>query len=204
HMQKEIKAGISEKELALIFEVFCLQNGAEAMAFDPIVAFGPNSAMPHYRSQDVPLCKGDIVLIDIGVVREKYHSDMTRVHFFQGADPEMQRLYAIARKAQRKALEHCRPGVRVGMLDEAARDVLRDEGVEELFVHSLGHGIGLETHEYPRIKATGESKDMHLEVGMAITVEPGLYIPGKGGVRYEDTVVITPNGYRNFYPEDDA
>ncbi len=199
-----LKVGVTEKQISKGFEIFCLEQGADGLAFEPIIAFGKNSAMPHYRSQEVPLCKGDIVLIDIGVVREKYHSDMTRVHFFQGADPEMERLYDIARRAQRKALGHCRPGVRVGMLDEAAREVMREEGVEELFVHSLGHGIGLETHEHPRIKATGDAKDMHLEVGMVITIEPGLYIPGKGGVRYEDTVVITADGYRNFYPEKHA
>lgn len=196
-----LKVGVTEHAVSKGFEIFCLENGADGLAFEPIIAFGENSAMPHYRSQKVPLSKGDTVLIDIGVVREKYHSDMTRVHFFQGTDAELERLYAIAKESQKAALAHCKPGVRVGMLDEAARSVMQRENVEELFVHSLGHGIGLETHEFPRIRYDGAAKDVLLETGMVITVEPGLYIPGKGGVRYEDTVVVTANGYDNFYPE---
>jgi Xaa-Pro aminopeptidase len=191
---------VVEKELAKRFEIFCLENGAEGLSFSPIIAFGPNSAMPHYRSQDAQLKKGDVVLIDIGVVCDGYHSDMTRVLFFEQEDPYLSKLYEIVKRAQHSALQMCRPGTKMGQLDRAARSVMKEEGVEELFIHSLGHGIGLEVHEFPRIKFDGEDKDVVLETGMVFTVEPGLYVPGTGGVRYEDTILITDAGYENFYP----
>ncbi len=193
--------GITEKEISKRFEIFCLTEGGEGLAFESIIAFGAHSSMPHYRSaDDTPLCSGDIVLIDIGVVVENYHSDMTRVLFYKNADSELQRLYAINKAAHQAALDLCRPGVAMGMLDRAARDVMAKAGVESLFLHSLGHGIGLETHEFPRIKYDGEDKDVILQPGMIFTIEPGLYVSGKGGVRYEDTVMITETGCENFYP----
>ncbi len=201
HINTLLKVGITEKEVAKSFEIFCLQNGADGLSFESIIAFGSNGSMPHYRSQNVPLKEGDAVLIDIGVVLDSYHSDMTRVVFFKKEDPYLAKLYAIAKRAQKAALAFCLPGSTFKQLDLAAREVMKQEGVEELFVHSLGHGIGLETHEYPRIKYDNEDKDVVLESGMVFTVEPGLYVPGVGGVRYEDTVVVTANGYENFYPE---
>ena len=195
-----LKKGIKEKEVAKGFEIFCLEKGADSLSFDPIIAFGSNSAMPHYRSQNVALREGDIVLVDIGVVVDQYHSDMTRVLFYKKEDPVLSQLYQIVQRAQKQALALCRPGMKLGQLDVAAREVFRQEKVEDLFVHSLGHGIGLETHEFPRLKHDGEDKDLLLEQGMVFTVEPGLYLPGKGGVRYEDTIVITSKGYENFYP----
>jgi Xaa-Pro aminopeptidase len=200
-LRKALKKGVTEKELATRFEIFCLENGAERLAFEPIIAFGKNGAMPHYRSQNVKLKDGDAVLIDIGVVLNNYHSDMTRVVFYKKEDPYIRHLYDIVKRAQMSALKLCRPGTKFKELDLAARKIMREEGVEDLFVHSLGHGIGLETHEYPRIKFDNEDKDVVLESGMVFTVEPGLYVPGKGGVRYEDTIVITPTGYANFYPD---
>ena len=200
-LRKSLKKGVMEKELSKRFEIFCLEHGADRLSFEPIIAFGKNGAMPHYRSQNAKLKEGDAVLIDIGVVLDNYHSDMTRMVFYKKEDPDIRRLYDITRRAQMAALKLCRPGVTFKELDVAAREVMRQEGVEELFVHSLGHGIGLETHEYPRIKFDNEDKDVILESGMVFTVEPGLYVPGKGGVRYEDTIAITPKGYTNFYPE---
>lgn len=194
-----LKVGVTEKEIAKGFEIFCLTKGADRLAFDPIIAFGKNSAMPHYKPQEIPLKKGDVVLIDIGVVLHHYHSDMTRVIVDCQENPSLHALYEIVQKAQRKALEICRPGTTFGQLDQAVRDHFRQENVEKLFVHSLGHGIGLATHEFPRIKWDGEDKDVSIEPGMVFTVEPGLYLPGVGGVRYEDTIVITENGYENFY-----
>ncbi|MBS0620743.1 MAG: aminopeptidase P family protein [Verrucomicrobia bacterium] len=194
-----LKEGITERQLAKAFEIFCLEKGADGPAFEPIIAFGKNSAMPHYRSADVSLKKGDTVLIDIGTTVAHYRSDMTRVLFFGQADPEIQRLYEITERAQKSALACALPGVALKELDLAARAVFKEEKVEELFLHSLGHGIGLETHEFPRIKWDNADKDVLLEKGMVITVEPGLYLPGKGGVRYEDTIVITEKGHENFY-----
>jgi Xaa-Pro aminopeptidase len=203
YIRSQLITGIAEKELARRFEIFCLQNGGEGLAFEPIIAFGPHSAMPHYRSGNTALRSGDIVLIDIGVVVDRYHSDMTRVLFFEKADPELEKLHRINKAAHDAALQLCRPGVAVGALDRAARDVMAQHGVESLFVHSLGHGIGLETHEPPRIKWDGEDKDLLLASGMVITIEPGLYRSGKGGVRFEDTILITESGYENFYPENE-
>jgi Xaa-Pro aminopeptidase len=197
-----LKKGIKEQELSKRFEIFCLECGADRLSFDPIIAFGPNSAMPHYRSQDTRLKEGDVVLIDIGISVDSYHSDMTRVLFYKKENAYLRRLYEIAKRAQQSALKLCRPGVKVKQLDMAARQVMCEEKVEDLFIHSLGHGIGLEVHEYPRIKFDGEDKDVELKSGMVFTIEPGLYVPNIGGVRYEDTILITPTGHKNFYPAD--
>lgn len=199
-IRASLKKGIKEKELSKHFEIFCLERGADRLSFEPIIAFGPNSAMPHYRSQETRLKEGDIVLIDIGLSVDNYHSDMTRVLFYKKENPYLRRLYEIAQRAQKSALKLCRPGVKIQQLDMAARQVMCEENVEDLFVHSLGHGIGLEVHEFPRIKFDSEDKDVVLEKGMVFTVEPGLYVPNIGGVRYEDTVLITPTGHKNFYP----
>jgi Xaa-Pro aminopeptidase len=196
----KLHVGVKEKELSKAFEIFCLEQGADGLSFEPIIAFGANSAMPHYRSQATPLKEGDLVLIDIGLVLNRYHSDMTRVFFYKQENNELKRFYQIAQQAQKAALQLCRPGAIVKELDIAARHVMKEEGVEDLFLHSLGHGIGLETHEFPRLKCTSEDKDVVLESGMVITIEPGLYLPGLGGVRYEDTIIITPSGHENLYP----
>ncbi len=195
----ELKTGIAEREVAKRFEIFCLERGAEGLAFEPIIAFGANSAMPHHRSGKACLKEREIALIDIGVVLDSYCSDMTRVVFHGQEEPRLKQLYEITRRAQKSALSLCRPGSLFKELDEAVRAVFREEKVEELFVHSLGHGIGLETHEFPRIKYDGEDGNVVLAPGMVFTVEPGLYVPGLGGVRYEDTIVITEKGYENFY-----
>lgn len=201
-IRASLKKGIKEKELSKQFEIFCLERGADCLSFEPIVAFGPNSAMPHYRSQNTQLKEGDIVLIDIGISVDNYHSDMTRVLFDKKTNAYLRRLYEITKRAQQSALKLCRPGVKIKQLDLAARQVMSEEKVEDLFIHSLGHGVGLEVHEFPRIKFDGEDKDVELKSGMVFTLEPGLYVPNIGGVRYEDTVLITPTGHKNFYPSD--
>ncbi len=199
YIRRKLKEGISEKELALEFEIFCLKNGAEKLAFDPIIAFGENSAYPHYRAGKIRLKKGDIVLLDLGIVVDHYHSDMTRTVFFGKPDSRLLLLDAVVRKAHGAALKICKPGTKIGDLDLAARKVIEKAGLQNLIQHSLGHGIGLETHEYPRIKYQGEDGSAQLEEHMVITIEPGLYMPGVGGVRYEDTLMITRTGYNNFY-----
>jgi Xaa-Pro aminopeptidase len=199
HVRRSLKVGITEKELALSFEIFCRKHGAEKLAFDPIIAFGKNSAYPHYRAGNAKLKKGEIVLIDIGVVVDHYHSDMTRTVFFGKADPRLILLDSVVKKAHAVAIALCKSGAKVGDLDKAARQVIQEAGLQELILHSLGHGIGLETHEFPRIKFQGEDHDAVLREGMVITIEPGLYLPGTGGIRHEDTIVITAKGYNNFY-----
>lgn len=200
HTRKLIKVGITEEQLALEFKLFGLKQGAECVGFEPIIAFGANSAFPHYRSGKVKLKEGDLILMDLGLVVDQYHSDMTRVTHFGKIEPLLKKIYTVVRKAHAAALKLCRPGVALGELDLAARKEMRKEDLESYFVHTLGHGVGLEIHEFPRISATGKDRDFILQEGMAITIEPGLYIPGKGGVRWEDTIIITTKGYENLYP----
>jgi Xaa-Pro aminopeptidase len=201
HILGLIKTGVTEKFLALEFEIFCRRKGAEKLAFDPIIAFGEKSAMPHSSPSDGRLKKNDVILIDIGLVLNGYRSDMTRTVFHGEADPFLKKWYEIVKNAQKAALELCRPGISVKEVDEAATKVMAKEKASEYILHSLGHGIGLEVHESPRISASREDKDLLLQMGMVITIEPGLYFPKKGGVRYEDTIAITAKGYENFYPE---
>jgi Xaa-Pro aminopeptidase len=202
YIQQILCEGISEKEVAKKFAIFCLEKGAEGLAFEPIIAFGENSAMPHHRAGERRLQAGDVVLIDIGVIVHQYHSDMTRVLFFGEKDPLIAGWLDLVRQASNIALELCRPGTKIGELDKAVREFFRKEGVESYFVHSLGHGIGLEIHESPKVRYKGEDSDVVLAPGMAFTIEPGLYLPGKGGVRYEDTIVITQDGFLNLFPHD--
>jgi Xaa-Pro aminopeptidase len=199
HIRRSLKTGITEKELALSFELFCRKHGAEKLSFDPIIAFGKNSAYPHYRAGNVKLKKDQLVLIDIGVVVDHYHSDMTRTIFFGKPDPRLILLETVVKQAHAAALALCKNGTKIGELDKAARNVIQKAGLQELILHSLGHGVGLEIHEFPQLKYRGEDQNLILREGMVITIEPGLYLPGTGGIRYEDTIVITPKGYTNFY-----
>lgn len=202
HICSLLKVGITEKELSKEFEVFCLQQGADGLAFEPIIAFGKNSAMPHYHSQNVALQSKDPILIDIGVVVDRYHSDMTRVVFFEKPHLRLSYLYQLVKQAQKAALDLCVPGTTLAELDLATREIFKKHDLESFFVHSLGHGIGLKTHEFPRISYQGKEAQVVLQKNMVVTIEPGLYLPDIGGVRYEDMVLITEEGYRFFYPID--
>ncbi len=200
YLKKSLKVDITEREIATLFELFCLERGAEKVGFEPIVAFGKNSAFPHYRAGAGRLKKGDVVLLDLGVVVNHYHSDMTRTLFFGRPDPRLVIFEAAVKEAHDAALLQCRPGVKVGELDRISRRVIEKAGLESYLAHTLGHGVGLEIHEFPRLKEKGEDHDVLLQEGMVITIEPGLYWPGVGGIRYEDTIVITRTGYENWYP----
>jgi Xaa-Pro aminopeptidase len=193
------KEGISELECASELEIFWKKRGSKGVAFDPIIAFGPNSSMPHYHAGEKKLKKGDAVLIDIGVDFNHYRSDMTRVIFFGGGpDSRLLEVHGIVQKAQDAALALCKPGATLGQLDKAARDLISTYGYADKFTHSLGHGIGLDTHEYPTVKNSPPFADISLIKGMVITIEPGIYLPGIGGVRIEDTIVITEHGHENL------
>ena len=181
------------------YEIFCRRNGAQKLAFDPIICFGKNSAEPHHQPDATALKINDIVLMDIGVVFDNYHSDLTRVIFFGQGDPLLEEFYDVTKKASQAALELCRPGTALKELDLAARKVLKEAGYEEYFLHALGHGIGLETHELFIIKYNGKDKDLILKPDMLLTIEPGIYKNGIGGVRYEDMILITGSGYENLY-----
>lgn len=193
-----LKEGITEADLAIELEIFWKRRGSQAIAFDPIIAFGTNSSMPHYRVGQHKLKKGESILIDIGVNLAHYHSDMTRVVFFGEPDPKIVAIYEIVRKAQEKALDLCKPGTPIADLDACARESISQAGYGENFTHSLGHGVGLEIHELPMIRNQKESVLPKLEEGMVITVEPGIYLPGIGGVRIEDTIAITKEGHENL------
>jgi Xaa-Pro aminopeptidase len=195
-----LEEGISEKEAAVEFQTFCLKNGASGFSFEPIVAFGENSAYPHHRASDTKLKNNQIVLIDVGAIFDRYCGDMTRVFFFGHPDPELKRMEQIVRRSWQKAAAAVRPGVKLGEIDRIVREEFRKDGVESLYVHSLGHGIGLDAHEYPRIHEKGEDKDAVFKKGMVFTIEPGLYKPGLGGIRLEDTFVVTEKGAESFYP----
>lgn len=194
----QLKEGISEIELASELEIFWKRRGAKGPAFEPIIAFGANSSMPHYRAGSARLKKGDCVLIDIGVNLHHYNSDMTRVVFFGKPSPKMLEIYSVVQQAQQAALNLCRPGTPIGELDQTARKVMANYGYEEYFTHSLGHGIGLEVHEWPLLRNSLPYKDLPLAEGMAITIEPGIYLPNIGGIRIEDTILITSHGHENL------
>ncbi len=195
-----LQEGISEEELALEFEIFCRKKSASGMSFEPIIAFGENSAYPHYRAGKTRLQANQIVLVDVGAVVDHYHADMTRVHFFGKIDPDLAHLVEIVRTAQKKAVAQVKPGALIKDLDQVVRNEFDKANVKRLYIHSLGHGVGLQGHEYPLIRIDSPDQDVALKPGMVFTIEPGLYQPGLGGVRIEDTVLVTENGCENFYP----
>jgi len=182
-----LRAGRTEREVARELESRMLDHGAAGPSFESIVATGANSAVPHHRPTDAVLTRGDLVKLDFGALVDGYHSDMTRT-FVLGAPSDWQRevydLVAAAQAAGRAAL---RPGAAVRDVDAAARGVVEAAGRGDEFLHGLGHGVGLEIHEAPALAKTGEGR---LSAGMAVTVEPGVYLAGKGGVRIEDTLVV--------------
>ncbi len=193
-----LKEGITESELAFELEFFWKKKGAKRLAFDPIIAFGANSSMPHYRAGETALMPGMSVLIDIGVVWKHYHSDLTRVVFFGDPPPQIKEIYAVVEESKQQALAICKPGRLIKELDLAARQLIASKGYGEYFIHSLGHGLGLEIHEPPTLHTKGPFSDKPLQSGMVITIEPGIYLPDIGGVRLEDTILLTADGYDNL------
>ncbi|MCH9630165.1 MAG: Methionine aminopeptidase 1, mitochondrial [Chlamydiia bacterium] len=196
YAKTKLKPGVTEIEVAKAFEIYALKYGAEKLSFETIVAFGANSAMPHHRSGTKKLKVTDCVLIDAGLMVDNYASDMTRFFFQKNTNKEMKKIYAIVREIHNEVLQMIKPGVKVKSLDDLATKITKKHGYKT--VHALGHGVGLEVHESPRISVS--AKDAHvLEENMVITIEPGIYVPSLGGVRYEDMVLVTKNGYKNFY-----
>lgn len=187
-----IRAGMSEVEVALEIEAHMRKAGAEALSFDTVVASGPRSAMAHGVATGRIIEEGDIVTLDFGAVYEGYHADMTRTVAVGDPGEEMTRVYHAVLEAQLRALDVIRAGVNARDVDAAARTVLEGHGLAEYFVHSLGHGVGLVIHEGPTLSPRSEDV---LEPGMAVTVEPGVYLPGTGGVRIEELVIVTESGY---------
>ena len=183
--------GCTEKEIQALYNQIALELGASGPAFTPLICFGANGAEPHHDSDGTRLKAGDTVIMDVGLIWKRYCSDMTRtVHF--GAPTELQkRVHAIVTAANRAGIAACRPGVKLKEIDRAARKVIEDAGYGPYFNHRTGHGIGLNEHEFPDVSAVSE---VVARPGMIFSVEPGVYLPGRFGVRVEDLVAITEDG----------
>lgn len=192
-----IRHGITESRVAAELEYEARQRGAEGMSFETIVAAGPRSALPHGRASRQVLPRRGFVVVDFGVILTGYCSDMTRTVHLGKADAQERRMYDAVLRAQLAAIRKVRPGVAVSTVDSAARQILDRAGYGKFFTHSTGHGVGLEIHEPPRIAGKQRQK---LQPGMVITVEPGVYIPGEGGVRIEDMVLVTGGGCEVLTP----
>ena len=194
---KAIRPGVSEAEVAAEMEYAARRAGAEGMAFETIVAAGERSALPHGRASKAAIPARGFVVCDFGVILAGYCSDMTRTVYLGCPSAGERDSYEAVRQAQQAAIEAVRPGRSVGEVDRAARNVLNKKGLARYFTHSTGHGVGLEIHEAPRV-ARGQSEI--LQPGMVITIEPGVYLPGRGGVRIEDSVVVTEQGCEVLVP----
>jgi len=192
HLRGFVRVGMSEREVAWELESFFRANGAEGLAFEPIVLAGARAAMPHGRASEARIEQGNVLLIDFGCAVDGYRSDMTRTGFVGEVPAEIRRYHDAVREAQQQAIDLLAPGVSGRELDATARRRIQAEGVEP-YGHGLGHGIGLETHEPPRLRA---SEDYRLESGMVFSVEPGIYLPGVTGIRIEDIVALEDSGPR--------
>jgi Xaa-Pro aminopeptidase len=193
----KLKAGMTEKQVAAILNYYMLELGADSPAFDTIVAGGRNSSVPHASPTDKPLEHGDFVIIDFGAVVDGYHSDMTRTVVIGQPTETMKRVYDAVWSANTDALKAIRVDVTGNLIDNVARSTLEAWGYESYFSHSIGHGVGLEVHEKPSLSIKSKSNTT-LRENMVLTIEPGVYIPGKFGVRIEDMAVVTKSGCINL------
>jgi Xaa-Pro aminopeptidase len=195
----KLRLGLTEKQLAWQIESLAREGGADGLAFPSIVASGPNSALPHAVPTDRKIRAREPITFDVGVKVDGYCCDMTRTIFLDGPTPKFRKIYKTVRQAQLAALKQIRPGLKSTLPDSTARQIIRDAGFGDYFGHSLGHGVGLATHEGPRL---GPEKPVELKQGMVVTDEPGIYIPRQGGVRLEEMVVIEKNGARILTRDD--
>lgn len=193
----QMRVGMREVDLAAELDYRMRRLGAERTAFETIIAAGPRSALPHAQPTAAVLKANDLVLVDMGAIREGYASDMTRMLILGRASAKVKQVYRAVLEAQLAAIAAVRAGVTAKHVDGEARRVLKSEKLDRAFVHSTGHGLGLEIHEPPRI---GKKEKTRLQKGMAITIEPGVYLEGFGGIRIEDTVVVTENGCEVLTP----
>ncbi len=192
-----IRPGVSETAVAAELEYAGRLAGAEGMSFETIVAGGANSALPHWRASSQPIPNTGFVVLDFGVILSGYCSDMTRTVWVGKPEGKARGMYEAVLEAQAAGIAAVRPGATTGEVDQAARRVLHKAGLARYFTHSTGHGVGLEIHEAPRL-ARGQKEV--LQPGMVVTIEPGVYVPGKGGVRIEDMVAVTEAGHEVLTP----
>jgi Xaa-Pro aminopeptidase len=188
---RRLRPKMTESELAAELDYQQRKLGAEGTAFNTIVAAGPQSALPHAHPRHEPIGLNRLLLVDMGAQQRGYMSDMTRTMVVGKATHRMRHLYGAVLEAQLAAIDAVRPGVRCAEIDRRARITLKRHGLEKQFIHSTGHGLGLEIHEPPRL---GRTEVRVLAPGMVITIEPGVYLPGEGGIRIEDTVLVTETG----------
>lgn len=191
HAMGLVKAGLSELDLAAEIEYQMRKQGAEGPAFETIVASGPRAALPHGRATSRRLKERELVVLDLGVILRGYCSDLTRTVHVGRASGEVRRWYRAVLDAQTAARQAVRAGVEASQVDEAARSVLRARNLERWFIHSTGHGLGLEVHERPSV---GRNQKALLKASSVITIEPGVYLPGRGGIRIEDDVLVNDGG----------
>ena len=195
HILNFVKPGLTEREVALELDYTMLRGGAQALSFETIAVAGENGSKPHGVPGERKLRAGDLLTLDFGAVVDGWHSDMTRTIAIGKPDVESRKIYTIVLEAQLAALDKLAPGIPCKDIDAAARNVIEAAGYGEHFRHGTGHGVGLEIHEAPSVSS--KSKDV-LAPGMVVTVEPGIYLPGKCGVRIEDMALITETGYENL------
>ncbi|MBM7551928.1 M24 family metallopeptidase [Thalassobacillus pellis] len=192
---KALREGIKEMEVLAKIEYELKKKGVREMSFSTMVLFGEKSGQPHGNPGDRTLKKGDFVLFDLGVVLDGYTSDITRTFVFQSVSEEQKEIYNTVLKAQEGSLELCKPGTRIGDLDQVARDIIEQAGYGDKFPHRIGHGMGINVHEFPSMSHLNDGR---LQKGMVFTLEPGIYDPDVGGVRIEDDVLITEDGYETL------
>ena len=183
--------GSTERQAAAHLERAMARHGADGLAFDVIVAFGEHAAEPHHRPCRRALAEGDVIKMDFGALVDGYHTDMTRTVAFGEPVAELRKVHDVVAAAQQAGIDALRPGVLAADVDRAARSVIEDAGYGDRFTHGLGHGVGLEIHEGPSLRRDGEDV---IPAGAVVTVEPGVYLPGLGGVRIEDTVAVSEDG----------
>ncbi|MDR0267058.1 aminopeptidase P family protein [Paenibacillus sp.] len=191
HLLGFVKPGMTEREVDLEMEFFMRRHGATSSSFDTIVASGERSAMPHGVASERVIAGNELITFDFGALYDGYCSDLTRTIAIGKPDPKLKEIYDIVLEAQLHALEHIKPGMTGREADALARDIITKYGYGDMFGHSTGHGLGMEVHENPRLS---KASDDILKPGMVVTVEPGIYLSGLGGVRIEDDIVITETG----------
>jgi Xaa-Pro aminopeptidase len=196
HILEFIKPGVKESDLAVEMEHYMRLQGASGPSFETIVASGWRGALPHGIASDKKVAKGDLIVFDFGCLYQGYCSDMTRMVCVGRPSAEQKKVYAIVKRAQQAGLDRVKAGVQSGTVDLASRSLIAKAGYGKKFGHSLGHGVGVEVHEEPRLGPKGVQA---LEENMAVTVEPGIYLEGKFGVRIEDLVFVTRQGHENLY-----
>ncbi|MBI1911881.1 MAG: aminopeptidase P family protein [Deltaproteobacteria bacterium] len=190
--QKILRPGAAEKDIAFEIELGFRRAGGDGLAFDTIIASGYRGALPHGKASQKKIRKNELVVVDMGVILNGYNSDETRTYCIGKATAEQKKIYQTVKDAQERAIERIKPGVKASFIDEGARGYIEQAGYGKFFGHGTGHGVGLEIHEGPVVGPF--SKDV-LEVGMVITVEPGIYVPELGGVRIEDMALVVKGGF---------